>query len=476
MLFNSIEFLFFMPLVFILFWMLQHQLKWQNLFITVASLVFYGWWDYRFLGLIMITVVSNYVLALAINNQDQTFYRRLLLWIGLLLNFGILTYYKYFNFFIDAFTSLSTALGFQVNVSSLEVILPVGISFYTFQTLSYTIDVYKRKLEPTRNFVDFTGFVSFFPQLVAGPIERATHLLPQFYFPKRFTYAAAVLGGRLILIGLFKKVVIADNCAPYADYAFDHYETLGGSGLFLGAFFFTFQIYGDFSGYSDIAIGCARLFGFTLMDNFRMPYLSRNVSEFWRRWHISLSTWFRDYVYIPLGGNQGTALHRNFRVFVVFLVSGFWHGANWTFIAWGLVNALFILPANLLESVHARFKRIQPDMPLTFRHLPAILLTFSITCLIWVFFRADTLHQAFMILKGIFSPSLFTVPDIQNKKIIAIIALWMGFEWGMRNTKSLGQLDALIPFKLLRWAFYMVLVWFVMFYGGSQQAFIYFQF
>jgi len=476
MLFNSIEFLFFLPLVFTLFWLLQNHLKWQNLFITTASLIFYAWWDYRFLGLIMITVISNYYIALGINNQDHNYYRKLLLGFSLILNFGILVYFKYMNFFIESFAVLLTQIGFQANYSSLNLILPVGISFYTFQTLSYTLDVYRKQLEPTRNFIAFTGFVSFFPQLVAGPIERATHLLPQFYFPKVFQYPVAVAGARLILLGLFKKVVIADNCAPFADYAFNHYTELSGSELMMGAFYFTLQIYGDFSGYSDIAIGCSRLFGFNLMNNFRMPYLSRNIGEFWRRWHISLSTWFRDYVYIPMGGNKGSVWERNFRVLMVFLLSGFWHGANWTFIAWGLINALFIVPGNILENYHKRFSRINPNIPIQFKHIPSILLTFFITCLIWIFFRADTLELAFAYIQSIFNASIFTIPSVQDKKLILIIIAWMCFEWGMRNHFSLHQFDHIFKNRFIRWSFYMSLIWFILFYGGVQQSFIYFQF
>ncbi|MBT8375456.1 MAG: MBOAT family protein, partial [Bacteroidia bacterium] len=326
MLFNSIDFAVFLPVVFILYWFFcQKNLVLQNLMIVAASYVFYGWWDWRFLSLIVFSTIVDFTVGKMLAKENINSKRKLYLWTSILVNLGLLGFFKYYNFFLDNLITSFKLFGSELNVSSLNIILPVGISFYTFQTLSYTIDVYRRKLEPTNNIIDFAAFVSFFPQLVAGPIERATNLLPQFYNKRQFNYSKAVDGLRQILWGLFKKIVIADNCAQFANEFFNNSGDYGGSGLLLGALFFTFQIYGDFSGYSDIAIGTARLFGFNLMQNFAFPYFSRDIAEFWRRWHISLSTWFRDYLYIPLGGSRGGTAMKVRNTFIIFIVSGFWH-------------------------------------------------------------------------------------------------------------------------------------------------------
>jgi len=341
MLFNSLEFLLFLPIVFVLYWFVFKKLHFQNILILVASYVFYGWWDWRFLSLILLSTIIDYTLGLQIKRTTQIKKRKLLLGVSLFFNLGMLGFFKYYNFFIDSWIEAWAGFGVTMHASSLNIVLPVGISFYTFQTLSYTIDVYRGKLEPTKDFISFASFVSFFPQLVAGPIERATNLLPQFYKKRSFSYDNAVSGMKLILWGLVKKVVIADSCAILVNKIFENYHTESGLALCMGAVYFAFQIYCDFSGYSDIAIGTSRLFGFKLMRNFNYPYFSRDIAEFWRRWHISLSTWFRDYLYIPLGGSRGSKMFQLRNVFIIFLVSGFWHGANWTFIAWGGLNALF---------------------------------------------------------------------------------------------------------------------------------------
>ena len=306
MLFNSIDFAIFLPIVFILYWFVTNKnLKLQNFLIVAASYLFYGWWDWRFLSLILFSTVVDYTIGRKLRMEENQTKRKILLWTSILVNLGFLGFFKYYNFFLDNFITAFSFFGTEIKANSLNIILPVGISFYTFQTLSYTIDVYKRNLEPTKDFIAFSAFVSFFPQLVAGPIERATNLLPQFYKKRTFEYDKAVDGMRQILWGLFKKIVIADTCAEYANLIFNNSADYSGSTLVLGALFFTFQIYGDFSGYSDIAIGTSRLFGFNLKQNFAFPYFSRDLAEFWRRWHISLSTWFRDYLYIPLGGSRG---------------------------------------------------------------------------------------------------------------------------------------------------------------------------
>ena len=348
MLFNSIDFAMFLPTVFILYWVVtKKSLKLQNFLIVAASYLFYGWWDWRFLSLIFFSTIVDYTIGRKLKIEENHEKRKILLWTSILVNLGFLGFFKYYNFFLDNFITAFSFFGTEIKANSLNIILPVGISFYTFQTLSYTIDIYKRKLEPTKDFVAFSAFVSFFPQLVAGPIERATNLLPQFYNKRTFDYSKAVDGMRQILWGIFKKIVIADNCAEYANQIFNNSADYSGSTLVLGAIFFTFQIYGDFSGYSDIAIGTSRLFGFNLMRNFAFPYFSRDIAEFWRRWHISLSTWFRDYLYIPLGGSRGGTLMKVRNTFLVFIVSGFWHGANWTFIIWGALNAIYFLRRRL---------------------------------------------------------------------------------------------------------------------------------
>ena len=351
MLFNSIDFAFFLPIIFILYWyVFNRNLKLQNFLIVAASYVFYGWWDWRFLSLILFSTIVDFSIGKALKNTHKEKQRKALLWTSILVNLGFLGFFKYYNFFLDNFISAFTFFGHQISANSLNIILPVGISFYTFQTLSYTIDVYKKKMEPTEDFISFTAFVSFFPQLVAGPIERASNLLPQFFKKRVFDKTKAIDGLHQILWGLFKKIVIADNCATYANEIFANYHDLSGSTLFLGGVFFAFQIYGDFSGYSDIAIGTARLFGFDLMRNFAYPYFSRDIAEFWRRWHISLSTWFRDYLYIPLGGSRGGMSQKIKNTFIIFIVSGFWHGANWTFIIWGALNAIYFLPLLLSKN------------------------------------------------------------------------------------------------------------------------------
>ena len=324
MLFNSIDFAIFLPLVFILHWFFTNKnLKLQNLLIIVASYVFYGYWDWRFLSLIIFSTIVDFTVGCLLSNEESILKRKILLWTSILVNLGLLGFFKYYNFFLDNFLIAFRFFGQEIQGNTLNIILPVGISFYTFQTLSYTIDVYKRKLEPTKQFIAFSAFVCFFPQLVAGPIEKATNLLPQFYKKRNFDYSLAVDGMRQILWGLFKKIVIADNCAKFANQIFNNSADMNGSTLLLGALFFTFQIYGDFSGYSDIAIGTSRLFGFNLMQNFNFPYFSRDIAEFWRRWHISLSTWFRDYLYIPLGGSRGNTWMKVRNTFIIFIVSGF---------------------------------------------------------------------------------------------------------------------------------------------------------
>jgi D-alanyl-lipoteichoic acid acyltransferase DltB (MBOAT superfamily) len=381
MLFNSIDFAIFLPLVFILYWFINKKhLRFQNIFLLIASYIFYSWWDWRFLSLIIFSTVVDYSVGISLSYKKNLLTRKLLLITSLVVNLGFLGFFKYYNFFIDNFREAFSFFGGEFNANSLRIVLPVGISFYTFQTLSYTIDVYRQKIKPTKSFIAFAAYVSFFPQLVAGPIERATNLLPQFLNKRKFDYNKAINGMRQILWGLFKKIVIADSCAVYVNDIFANYSIHSGSTLVLGAILFAFQIYGDFSGYSDIAIGTARLFGFNLMRNFAFPYFSRDIAEFWRRWHISLSTWFRDYLYIPLGGSRGNTANKIRNIFIIFIVSGFWHGANWTFIVWGALNAIYFLPLLLLNQNRKNLEIVAKNRLLpSLKDFFSILMTFGLT-------------------------------------------------------------------------------------------------
>ena len=483
MLFNSIDFAVFVPIVFLLYWFVTHKnLKLQNLLIVAASYVFYGWWDWRFLALILFSTLVDYAVGVRLKETEDLRKRKFLLWTSILVNLGFLGFFKYFNFFIDNFVTAFSFFGTEISASSLDIILPVGISFYTFQTLSYTIDVYRKNLEPTKDFVAFTAFVSFFPQLVAGPIERATNLLPQFYKKRTFDYVKAVDGMRQILWGLFKKMVIADNCAEYANYIFSNSGDLSGSTLALGALFFTFQIYGDFSGYSDIAIGTSRLFGFDLKRNFAFPYFSRDIAEFWRRWHMSLSTWFRDYLYIPLGGSRGGNWKKIRNTFLIFIVSGFWHGANWTFVVWGALNAIYFLPLMLTNNNRNNLEIVALGKWLpTLKEMILMLITFGLTVIAWIFFRAENIEHALSYITRLFSSSLFTTPRYDgiaaSLPIIALVALFVLVEWiGREGEYGISKLG--LKWKRpVRWTFYALLLFLIgMFMRTEETPFIYFQF
>ena len=482
MLFNSIDFAIFLPIVFALYWLLHSCLSFQNVLIAVASYVFYGWWDWRFLLLILFSTLVDYSVGNQMVKTEAPRNRKFLLLISLFINLGALGFFKYCNFFVDNFVKAFTFMGVHLQSNTLNIILPVGISFYTFQTLSYTIDVYNGKLKPSKDFLSFAAFVSFFPQLVAGPIERATNLLPQFYRPRYFSYKNAVDGLRQILWGLFKKMVIADNCAVFANMIFNNSEDYSGSTLALGAVFFAFQIYGDFSGYSDIAIGTSRLFGFNLMKNFAFPYFSRDIAEFWRRWHISLSTWFRDYLYIPLGGSRGTKGCQIRNVFIIFIVSGFWHGANWTFIVWGLLNALYFLPLLLLKKNRNYTNTIAENR--LFPNLKEIIqltITFGLTVIAWVFFRAESVSHALQFLIDMLTLELFRLPIYTIRKLINPILILLGFfitlEWfGRRDEFAIETITNRLP-QPLRWVFYSFLIFLIgMFMQTNETPFIYFQF
>lgn len=480
--FNSLDFAVFLPIVFFFYWfVVKKNLKLQNLLIVIASYVFYGWWDWRFLFLIAFSTVVDYLVGIRLGTEEKDWNRKILLWTSILVNLGFLGFFKYYNFFLDNFIKAFTFFGRDISGNSLNIILPVGISFYTFQTLSYSIDVYRRKLKPTKDFIAFSAFVSFFPQLVAGPIERATNLLPQFYSKRTFDYHKAVDGMRQILWGLFKKIVIADNAAMFANLFFNNSADYSGSTLLLGAIFFTFQIYGDFSGYSDIAIGTARLFGFDLMRNFHFPYFSRDIAEFWRRWHISLSTWFRDYLYIPLGGSRGSTGMKIRNTFIIFIVSGFWHGANWTFIVWGALNAVYFLPLLLTKKNRTYLDVVAEDRILpTGKEFILMLGTFGLTVLAWVFFRADSVGHALSIISEIFSSSLFTLPAFDGKRdafiTLLFITAFLLIEWnGRKEEFAIANLGVTWK-RPVRYAFYYVILFVLIWFPGNEQEFIYFQF
>lgn len=492
MLFNSIEFVVFLPIVFVLYWFCcNRNLRLQNLLVVAASYVFYGWWDWRFLVLIAITSMCSWISGILMYkidnirpvNGDQFAInkmvgrkRRFVAAANIVLNISILATFKYYDFFIIEFAKL-----FHLSADGLllNLMLPVGISFYTFQALSYSIDVYHRKIEPTHDVIAFFAYISFFPQLVAGPIERATNLLPQFLKKREFDYAIAVEGAWQILWGFFKKIVIADNCALIVNQIFESYGSQNASVLLLGAILFSFQIYGDFSGYSDIAIGVSKLFGIKLMRNFYAPYFSRDIAEFWRRWHISLNTWFRDYVYIPLGGSRTTKIKVIRNVFVIFLLSGFWHGANWTFIAWGAYHAILFLPLIMFNRNRKYINEAAEK-----KHLPSpveilqMFATFFMVTIGWVIFRSETIGDAIAYIRGIFDKSILEFPTLPNPDIIyngygimlLLIVLVLVVDW--INYKRIR----VFKYRWVKVAFAYILLFIIAYYGGQPQKFIYFQF
>lgn len=480
MLFNSVSYIIFLPVVFFLYWFVSNRcLRQQNILLLLSSYYFYSCWDWRFLFLLIFSTFLDYYIGLKMSEAADKAARKYWFWLSIVVNLGFLGVFKYYNFFAESFAGLLSEAGFQINPWTLNIILPVGISFYTFHGMSYVIDIYHDRIKAEPDFINYAVFVSFFPLLVAGPIERATHLLPQIIKPRTFDYTKAADGMRQILWGLFKKIVIADNCAVIANEIFGNYQHQTGSTLMVGAFFFAFQIYCDFSGYSDIAIGTARLFGIELLRNFAFPYFSRDIAEFWRRWHISLSTWFRDYLYIPLGGSKGTIWFRVRNVFIIFLVSGFWHGANWTFIVWGALNALYFLPLLLSNK-----NRVHTDTVASGKLFPGIvdgvrmIITFLLTMIAWVFFRSTTVENAWNYLKIMFSVSLFTQPYLTKEALLslALLLIFIAIEWVQRDKQhGLNMGTTPLP-KNLRWAIYIGVATFIAVFGGVQQEFIYFQF
>lgn len=478
MLFNSLTFLLFLPIVFAAYWSLRGSLRWQNILVVVASYVFYGWWDWRFLLLIAFTTACSYASGLLIAGSDSRRQKKFWMWLNIAINLGILAIFKYFDFFAANFAALLNSVGITVDGITLGLVLPVGISFYTFQALSYSIDVYREKIKPTHDPVSFFAFISFFPQLVAGPIERAVNILPQFEHERTFDYAMAVSGLRLMLWGFFKKTVVADNLGPYVDSVFANYETAGSLTLIGAALMFTIQIYCDFSGYSDIGIGTGRLFGIQLMRNFNLPYFSRSIGEFWRRWHISLTSWFRDYVYIPLGGSRVRSQKIARNTLVVFLVSGLWHGAAWTFVAWGAYHAVMFIPG-IIRGKKDMFKNSTVAENRRWPSFYESMLmgrTFLLVAIGWILFRSDSLSDAWTYICHMFTRWNVHTP-VEGKASFIWVAILLLAEWFSRHKESPLSFEGhgLMRYRIARWSVYwLIVVCIILFY--RLQSFIYFQF
>lgn len=480
MLFNSFEFLLYLPITFLLYWAFSRNRKIQNLIVVIASYVFYGWWDWRFLMLIAFTSACSYASGLLLERfEGQRKRQKMVSAANIVLNLGILGLFKYYNFFVDNLELLLSAMGFHLDMMTMSIILPVGISFYTFQALSYTIDIYQKKLPATHDIIEFFAFISFFPQLVAGPIERATNLLPQFQKERKFDYAKAVDGLRQMLWGFLKKLVVADNCAAVVNEHWNDYQTLPGLTLFLLGVLFTLQIYCDFSGYSDIAIGCARLFGIHLMRNFNVPYFSRSIPEFWRRWHISLTTWFRDYIYFPLGGSRCGKWKTIRNVYIVWGISGLWHGANWTFVCWGLFHATLLAVYNIL-GISTKYKqvvaygRFLPNL----KETGQMMLTFFLAVLGWIIFRAESMSQAAGFFHAMVCNTFYDPSKLYGLMFLRFGLLLLLVEWLQRDKQHALQLPVVKPFnyKVVRWGIYYLVFALIYNYTGTSQSFIYFQF
>ncbi|SHM00076.1 D-alanyl-lipoteichoic acid acyltransferase DltB, MBOAT superfamily [Flavobacterium flevense] len=439
MFFNSLSFAIFLPIVFVLYWFVCNKNKTtQNTLLIIASYYFYSCWDWRFLFLLVFSTFLDYYTGIRIEKSRKESGRKFWFWLSIGINLGFLGLFKYYNFFAASFAELMQGFGLKTSPFLLDVVLPVGISFYTFHGLSYVIDIYYKRIKAEYNFVDYSLFVSYFPLLVAGPIERATHLLPQVKVKREFDFGRAKEGIYQMLWGLFKKVVIADTCATYANAIFDHYETMNSLSLVLGSVYFAFQIYGDFSGYSDMALGMSKLFGIDLLKNFNYPYFSRDIAEFWRRWHISLSSWFRDYLYIPLGGSKGGLWMKIRNTFIIFLVSGFWHGANWTYVAWGFINALYFLPLLLSKSNRNNLDTVVLDKSWnSVKTITSILITFVLTCLAWIFFRAKTITDAVLYINNMFTNNHYTSQYLTNERynyeLIILVLVFVIVEWNNRT-------------------------------------------
>ena len=477
MFFNSLSFAVFLPIVFLLYWFVFNKSKQkQNFLLIIASYYFYSCWDWRFLFLLIFSTALDYFTALRIERSNSLISKKQWFWLSVIINLGFLAVFKYYDFFAVSFSNFLQGLGLQANPLLLKLVLPVGISFYTFHGLSYIIDVYKDRIKAETNFVDYSLFVSYFPLRVAGPIERATHLLPQVKVKRNFNYFQAKEGIHQILWGLIKKIVIADSCAQYANAIFDNYENMNSLSLVLGSVYFAFQIYGDFSGYSDIALGTSKLFGINLLKNFDYPYFSRDIAEFWRRWHISLSSWFRDYLYIPLGGSKGSVWIRIRNTFIIFLVSGFWHGANWTFIFWGFLNAVYFLPLLLGSKNRVNLGNIEAlSVTSGVKTFLQIATTFSLTCFAWIFFRAESISEGFGYAKRMFLNQKldfqYLIIERYNYELLIMIFLFVIFEW--MNKYKLEPFSGKYSYPKIALGLIVLLLFGVY---TEYKSFIYFQF
>lgn len=478
--FNSLNFAIFIIVIFILYWfILNKNIKYQNILLLASSYLFYSLWDWRFIFVLLFSTILDFFIGSFIYSNSNQKVKIFYLYLSIFINLGLLAFFKYYNFFIDSLYESLSLFGLNGNFKILEIILPIGISFYTFHGLSYVIDIYRKKITPEKSFINYSLFVSFFPLLVAGPIERATHLLPQINTKKRFYYLKFVDGLKQILWGFFKKIVIADNCAIYVDLVFNNSQNYNGSAHLVGALLFSFQIYCDFSGYSDIALGTARLFGIELFKNFSFPYFSKNIAEFWRRWHISLSSWFKDYLYIPLGGSKVSSIYKIRNILLIFIVSGFWHGANYTFIIWGLLNALFVMPYIFINK--PKYNLILNSTIITnVIEFFKIFSTFLLVTLIWIFFRANNLANALEYLTTIFSNSLFSFPNLENTidlfPICLMILFFIYIEWNGKLNNYAIENTCKNKSLFIRFGLYYIIVFLIIYFGGNEQQFIYFQF
>ena len=483
MLFNSISFLIFLPIVYGLYWWIQswenfkHTISVQNILLLIASYFFYAYWNIWFLGLLIFSTSLDYFSGLKIESSATNQHKKIWFWLSICINLGLLGLFKYFNFISINLNELLGNFGWTYQPMLLLIALPIGISFYTFHGLSYVIDIYHDKIKAEKNILNYSLFVCFFPLLVAGPIERAQHLIPQLVQRKVFNRAKTINGLQQMLWGFFKKIVIADNCAVFVNQIFSDYENLNSSSLFIGAIFFSFQIYGDFSGYTDIALGAARLFGIELFNNFSYPYFSKSINEFWKRWHISLTSWFRDYIYIPMGGNRVNPIRKIINTIVVFLISGFWHGANWTYISWGFLNSIFILPKTLSQKTQSI-----DSNKIANKVIGAIkmLFTFLTVSILWVFFRSKTVYDASKYLQNLVFKWNSILPDFNGRKnalvLSFIIFVFMIFEWIGKSHNCPLVFTNSFKNKWLKWGFYYAIIFSILYFYRGNDQFIYFQF
>ena len=473
MLFNSIDFLIFFPVVFVLYWFLNERLGLQNILLLIASYIFYAWWDWRFLSLIVISSIIDFVAGLKIyNSEENQMNRKFWLIVSLTANLGFLSIFKYYNFFAESFTQAVKVFGWEPNNLTLDIILPVGISFYTFQTLSYTIDIYRRDFKPTKNILSFFTYIAFFPQLVAGPIERASNLLPQIEKKRFFNKEWFKEGFLQIFVGLFRKIVIADTLAIYVDTIYEDPSLYNSSTVLLATVFYAFQIYFDFSGYSDIAIGTAKLLGFKFNQNFNLPYFSKSLTEFWRKWHMSLSYWLRDYLYISLGGNRKGIKITYRNLMLTMLLGGLWHGSSWNFIIWGGIHGIVLgIEKYITSEPKFNFRK-----KISFLGYP---ITFFIVILAWIFFRAQTfelamsaLHKILFYEKGM--PFIGDINVMSNSILVLLLGIFLDF-YLFRTKVPLEELGKRLSIPQLTVLASIIIVIMTLFYSASNN-FIYFQF